>query len=87
MTTRTAAAGWVVQLTILGVAAEGTKSAAFPGSTFQFFNVAVGSADQAIEAARKSVGAPNDAPMRVVRALSSSEIAALKLRAGQVKPA
>lgn len=87
MTTTRAAAGWVVQLTVLGIGAEGTKSAELPGSNFQFFNVAVASSDQAIHLARKLAGAPNDAPMRVVRTLSSAEIAAIRLPAGQAKPA
>jgi hypothetical protein len=38
--------------------------------TFQFFNVAIGSADKAVETVRKSLGASAEAPLRVVRALS-----------------
>jgi len=55
--------------------------------TFQFFNVAIGSAEKAVEAARKKAGASNEAPIRVVRALSSSEIASINLPAGEAKPA
>jgi hypothetical protein len=55
--------------------------------TFQFFNVAIGSAEKAVEAARKKAGASDDAALRVVRALSSSELDSIKLRAGEAKPA
>lgn len=55
--------------------------------TFQFYNVAIGSADKAVEAARKKAGASEEAAMRVVRALSPSEVDSIKLRAGEAKPA
>ena len=55
--------------------------------TFQFFNVAIGSADKAVEAARKKARASDDAPMRVVRELSTAEIESINLRAGEAKPA
>jgi hypothetical protein len=55
--------------------------------TFQFFNVAIGSADKAVEAARKKAGASEEAAIRVVRPLSSSELDSIKLRAGEAKPA
>jgi hypothetical protein len=55
--------------------------------TFQFFNVAIGSADKAVEAARKKAGASPEASLRVVRELSSAEIASINLRSGEVKPA
>jgi hypothetical protein len=54
-------------------------------ATFQFFNVAIGAADKAVEAVRKKAGASDDAPMCTVRALSSSEIASINLRAGEVE--
>jgi hypothetical protein len=73
MSDKASAAGWVAQLTI-------------PGS-FRFFNVAIGSADKAVDAARKKAGASDDAPMRVVRELSAAEIQTIKLRAGEAKPA
>jgi hypothetical protein len=86
------AAGWVVQITIPGkpiIQAEGTpwRPATNSAPTFQFFNVAIGTADKAVEAARKKAGASEDVPMRTVRALSSSEIASIALRTGDVKPA
>jgi hypothetical protein len=55
--------------------------------TFQFYNVAIGSAAKAVEAARKKAGASEEAPMRAVRALSAAEIASIPLRAGEVQPA
>jgi len=55
--------------------------------SFQFFNVAIGSAAKAVEAARKRAGASEDAAMRVVRELSPPEIASIKLREGEAKPA
>jgi hypothetical protein len=92
MNQNTAAAGWVVQLTIPGVLIirpEGAKwrPAENSAPTYQFFDVAIASADKAIEAARKLAGASDEAVMRVVRALSASEIDAIKLRAGDIKPA
>jgi hypothetical protein len=86
------AAGWVVQLTIPGlprIPAEGAKwrPAETMAPTFQFFNVAIGSADKAVEAARKKTGASDEAVMRVVRALSASELDSIKLRTGEAKPA
>ena len=87
-----AAAGWVVQITIPGVLIvppEGSKwrPASTTAPTFQFFNVAIGSADKAVEAARKKARASGDAPMQVVRELSRAEIESIKLRAGEAKPA
>jgi hypothetical protein len=92
MTDKASAAGWVVQLTIPGepiVLAEGSRwrTPVSTAPTFQFFNVAISSEDKAVEAARKKAGALPEAPMRVVRALSSAEIASIDLRAGEAKPA
>lgn len=92
MSEKASAAGWVVQLTIPGlpiVPTEGAKWRPTMNSspTFQFFNVAIGSADKAVEAARKKAGAAEDAAMRVVRELSATEIDFIKLRAGEVQPA
>lgn len=78
------AAGWVVQLTAPQLKKD-MKPGEMPAPTFQFFNVAIGSPDEAITAARKKAGASADAPMRIVRELTAQEIAALSLRAGQVK--
>lgn len=92
MTDKTSAAGWVVQLTIPGVPiiqAEGSKwrPAMSTNPSFQFFNVAIGSADKAVEVVRKNLGASAEAPLRVVRALSAAEISSIPLRAGEAKPA
>lgn len=86
------AAGWVVQLTIPGVPIippEGSKwrPAMLTAPTFQFFNVAIGSADKAVEAVRKKVGASAEAAMIVVRGLSPAEIEVLRLRPDETKPA
>lgn len=85
----TPAAGWVVQLTIIAQQApiSGVRGAVppTPVCTLQFWNVAVGDPEQAVAAARKKAGAPSDAPMRVVRALSAAEVAALGLRQGEAK--
>ena len=92
MTEKTSAAGWVVQLTIPGVPIiqpEGAKwrPAMSTNPTFQFFNVAIGSAEKAVEVVRQALGASAEAPLRVVRALSSAEIDTIPLRAGETKPA
>jgi hypothetical protein len=92
MSENTAAAGWVVQLTIPGVPkvpVEGAKwrPAETTNPTFEFFNVAIGSAEKAVEAARKKAGASEEATLRAVRSLSSTEIDSIKLRAGEAKPA
>ena len=86
----TKAAGWVVQLTVPGAALEGggLRGPAVQGApSFQFFNVAIGSADEAVEAVRHNVKAAEDAPIRVVRSLSVAELASIGLRSGQIKPA
>ena len=79
-----------MQLTVPGAAAEQSSwrgpAVAKPPS-FQFFNVAIGSADAAVEAVRLKVKAGADAPIRVVRSLSVGELAAIGLRSGQIKPA
>jgi hypothetical protein len=92
MTEKTSPTGWVVQITIPGVPiiqAEGSKwrPAMSTAPTFEFFNVAISSADKAVEVVRKSVGASAEAPLRVVRALSTAEINSIPLRAGEAKPA
>jgi hypothetical protein len=92
MTEKTTAAGWVVQLTTPGspiVQPEGSKwrPTVISSPTFQFFNVAIGSADKAVAAVRKKLGASEEAPMRVVRPLSAAEVDSIALRAGDTKPA
>ena len=56
---------------------------------FQYYNVAIAAADNAIEATTKHVAKVDaeDGAMCVVRGLSSAEIAVLKLKAGEVRPA
>jgi hypothetical protein len=78
-------AGWVVQVTIPGPKQEGKRIPASP--TFQFFNVAHPSSEDALEAARKKANAPSDASLRVVRALTAPEIEFLRLRRGETKSA
>jgi hypothetical protein len=86
---KTTSAGWVVQLTVPGAAAQGSgwRAAVQKAPSFQFFNVAIGSADEAVEAVRHNVKAAEDAPIRVVRSLSIAELASIGLRSGQIKPA
>ena len=85
-------AGWVVQLTNPGVPRvqpEGAKwgPAELTSPTFQFYNVAIGDADLAVETVRKKTDVPAEASIRVVRSLSPAEIAAIPLRKGEAKPA
>ena len=89
MKEKTSAAGWVVELTIAGTPVTASQAHAIaPASpSYQFFNVAIGSPDKAIEAARKKAHATADAPMRVIRQLSPAEVHSIKLRAGDAKPA
>jgi hypothetical protein len=58
--------------------------------SFKYFNVAIAAPDKAMEATTKYLAKDADAKageMSVVRKLSSGEIAALSLKAGEVKPA
>ena len=58
--------------------------------SFEYFNVAIAAADKAIKATTKHLAEGAEAKagvMSVVRKLSSGEIAALSLQAGEVKPA
>ena len=91
-------AGWVVQVTIPpSIAPPSPESERWIGPpataapSFQYFNVATGDPDKAVEAARKHLAKAKaviqDADMRTVRALSSAEVAALRLKSGEVKPA
>ena len=83
---KTHAAGWVVQLTVPGTL-EASRPPVQKAPSFHFFNVAIGSVDEAVEAVRHKVRAAADAPIRVVRSLSIGELAAIGLRSGQIKPA
>ena len=87
-------AGWVVQLTVPAPPdvprAEAVRwiGPALPGApSFKYFNVAIAAQDKAIEATTKHLAKAEikDGEMSVVRALSSAEIAALHLKAGEVK--
>ena len=57
--------------------------------SFQYFNVAIAAPNKAIEATTKFLakGEATDGEKSVVRGLSAREIAALRLEAGEVKPA
>jgi|SoiMethySBSTD1v2_1073268.scaffolds.fasta_scaffold306738_3 hypothetical protein len=59
--------------------------------SFEYCNVAIASPDKAVEATRKYLGKVKDGAGAVdastVRKLSSAEVAALGLKAGEVKPA
>jgi hypothetical protein len=89
-------AGWVVQVTvpapIAPPRADGTRwigAVALSAPSFQYFNVAIAAANSAVEATTKHL-AKAEAPggeTRVVRGLSPQEIAALSLKAGEVRPA
>ena len=93
MTAKASPAGWVVQVTIRPRAAEdaaGWVGTRMPGApSFKYFNVAIPEADRAMEATSKYLAKANapDGEMRTVRGLSPEEIAVLKLKAGEVKPA
>ena len=59
--------------------------------SFEYFNVAIASPDKAVEATTKYLAKgkvdADDVDASTVRKLSSAEIAALGLKAGEVKPA
>lgn len=90
--------GWVVQVTIPAPPAppraDGTRwigAVALSAPSFQYYNVAIAAPGSAIEATTKHLakakGETKDGEMCVVRGLSSAEIAALSLKAGEVRPA
>ena len=96
MTEKTSPAGWVVQVAVPapltppkpdGVRWLGPVLLSAP--SFKYFNVAVPIATKAIEATTKHLAKTEakDGEMSVVRELSAKEIAALSLKAGEVKPA
>ena len=61
-----------------------------PGApSFQYFNVALASASDAIAATAKHLAKSEakDSEMSVVRGLSSAELASLTLKSGTVRPA
>jgi hypothetical protein len=58
--------------------------------SFAYFNVAIAASDKAIDAATQFLAKSADAKageMSVVRKLSAGEVAALGLKAGEVRPA
>lgn len=95
--TESSPAGWVVQETIVAepqVKAPGNpwnNPAAVAGApTFKYYNVAISAPDKALEATISHVAKGAEAKagaMSVVRKLTTAEIAALKLRNGEVRPA
>ena len=97
MTDKASPAGWVVQVTIASSPPQSKEGAQWIGDkmpaapSFEYFNVAIANPDKAIEAttkylAKRKVGPEAVAPS-TVRELSSAEVAALRLQAGEVKPA
>jgi hypothetical protein len=86
-------AGWIVQVTVLAVVkprAHGTYSREarlLDAPTFRYFNVAVAEAEKAVEATRKHSAGADEGETCVARRLSSEEIAALRLKPGEVRPA
>jgi hypothetical protein len=94
MTEKATPAGWVVQVTvpapIMPAKSEATRwlgPAVLSAPSFKYFNVAIAAANKAIEATAKHMDKAEEAEMCVVRGLSPREIAALRLAAGEVKPA
>jgi hypothetical protein len=90
-------AGWVVQVAIPAKPEARAADAPWRPSamlvnapSFEYFNVAISAPEKAMEAATRHLAEGAEAKagaMSVVRKLSSAEIAALSLKAGEVKPA
>ena len=90
-------AGWVVQVTIASSPPPSKEGAQWigdkmPGApSFEYFNVAIANADKAVEATTKYLAKgkvdAEHVDASTVRGLSSAEVAALRLKAGEVKPA
>ena len=78
MTDKASPAGWVVQVT----PPDGGEP-----PVFAFYNVAIGNADNAVQVVRKRSGATAADRVYAVRPLSATEVAAIKLKIGEVKPA
>jgi hypothetical protein len=90
MSAKAPPAGWVVQVTI---AASPLKGGAqwigdkMPGApSFEYFNVGIASPDKAVEATTKYLAKGNVGAC-TVRELSAAEMVALRLKAGEVRPA
>jgi len=98
MTDKAPPAGWVVQVTVPPPPASPTAKGmrwfgvAVPDPpSFQYFNVAIAAPNEAMEATTKQLASAmpeaKEWDTSVVRGLSSRELAALSLNAGEVKPA
>ncbi len=78
MSDKASLAGWVVQVTV----PDGGEP-----PVFAFYNVAVADAARAVEAVRKRLGATAVDRVLTVRPLTAGELAAAKVKSGEVKPA
>lgn len=92
MTEKTSPAGWVVQVTTPGVrsavpSAGGRAYDLLGPPSFEYFNVAISAPAKAVEAITKQVAEGRERETQTVRALSSEEVAVLKLKPGEVAPA
>jgi hypothetical protein len=97
MTDKALPAGWVVQVAVPTKPEARAADAPWRPSlmlvsapSFEYFNVAIATPNEAMEAATKYLAKGAEArigQMSVVRKLSSGEIAALRLKAGEIKPA
>jgi hypothetical protein len=93
MTEEASAVGWIVQVTISAPVMPPSPGAArwigrdvSGAPTFKYFNVALAAPDKAVEATAKHLDRTID-DTRAVRKLSAGEVAALKLKVGEVRPA
>jgi hypothetical protein len=91
MTEKPSPAGWVVQVTTQGKPSltpsrTGRLSSILGAPSFQYFNVAIAGAVKAVEAVSALADAEGK-ESRVVRGLSAQELDALRLKAGEIKPA
>ena len=97
MTDKPSPAGWVVQASfraepeVRAADAPWRHSAFLVGApTFKYFNVAIAAPDKAMEATTKYLATSAEAKtgaISIARKLSTGEIAALSLKAGEVRPA
>jgi hypothetical protein len=96
MTDKSTPAGWVVQAAVPAVvtaprpdAVRWIGPAMLGAPSFKYFNAAIAAPAKAIEAVTKHIAdaGGSEGEMSVVRGLSAAEIAALNLKAGQIKPA
>ena len=93
MTDKTSPAGWVVQVTVPAPpnakAAQWYGPAVLGAPSFHYYNVAIAAPNKAIEATTKHLADAKgkEGEMYAIRGLSAGEIAVLKLKSGEVKPA